>query len=108
MRGHLIAASPLQPLGYLRVNVHVLLQTDGVAEGFPADAAPKGPHSAVGPPDVNLQAVRRGEHLNTRRRASVMMRPRFFHAKRDFSSTKRKESSNKSFYFENKENSPPW
>lgn len=44
---------------FLRVDVHVLLQTDGVAEGFPADAAAKRSRSTVRPPDVNLQSVGR-------------------------------------------------
>lgn len=49
--------------GYLRVDVHVLLQADGVAEGLPADAAAEGPRSAVGAPDVDLQPVGGGKHL---------------------------------------------
>lgn len=48
---------------YLRMNVHVLLQADGVAEGLPADVAAKRPRPAVGPPDVDLQSVRCREHL---------------------------------------------
>lgn len=45
------------------MDVHVLLQADGVAEGFPADAAAKWPCPAVGPPNVDLKSVRCGEHL---------------------------------------------
>lgn len=45
------------------MNIHVLLQADGVAEGLPADVAAKRPRPAVGPPDVDLQSVRCGEHL---------------------------------------------
>ena len=48
---------------YLRVDIHVLLQTDCMAKGFSADAAAKRSHSTVRPPDVNLQSVRCGEYL---------------------------------------------
>lgn len=48
---------------YLRMDVHVLLQADSVAEGFPADVATKWPRAAVGPPDVDLESMRCGEHL---------------------------------------------
>lgn len=48
---------------YLRVNVHVLLQTDSVAEGLPADAAAKRSRATVRPPDVDLQPVGRRENL---------------------------------------------
>lgn len=44
---------------YLRVDIHVLLQTDSVAEGFSADVAAKRSRSTVRPPDVDLQSVRR-------------------------------------------------
>lgn len=44
---------------YLRVDVHVLLQTDGVTKGFSADAAAERSRSTVRPPDVNLQSVGR-------------------------------------------------
>lgn len=44
----------------------MLLQTDGVAEGFSADVAAKRSGSTVGPPDVDLQSVGRGEHLRDR------------------------------------------
>lgn len=47
------------------MNVHVLLQTDGVAEGFSADVAAKRSRSTVRPPDVNLQSMGRREHLIT-------------------------------------------
>lgn len=50
---------------FLRVDIHVLLQTDSVAEGFSADVAAKRPRSAVRPPDVDLQPVGRREHLVT-------------------------------------------
>lgn len=43
---------------YLRVDVHVLLQTDGVAKGLPANAATERSGSAVGTPDVDLQPMR--------------------------------------------------
>lgn len=46
------------------MDVHVLLQAHGVAEGFPADAAAERPAAAVRPAHVHLQAVGRGEHLN--------------------------------------------
>jgi len=46
-------------LTYLRVDIHVLLQTDRVTKGFSADAAAERSHSAVRPPDVNLQSMRR-------------------------------------------------
>lgn len=45
------------------MDVHVLLQADGVAEGFPTDVAAKWPRPAVGPSDVDLESVRCGEHL---------------------------------------------
>lgn len=48
---------------YLRVDVHVLLQTDCVAERFSTDAAAKRSRSTVWPPDVNLQPVGCREHL---------------------------------------------
>lgn len=41
------------------MDIHVLLQTDGVAEGLSADVAAERPRPAVGPPDVDLQPVRR-------------------------------------------------
>lgn len=41
----------------------VLLQTDCVSKGFAADGTRKGPGAAVGPADVHLQPVRRGEDL---------------------------------------------
>lgn len=49
----------------LRVDVHVLLQTDCMAERFSADVAAKRPRPAVRSSDVNLQTMRRGEHLVT-------------------------------------------
>lgn len=52
---------------HLRVDVHVLLQTDGVAKGLPANAAAEGSGSAVRAPDVHLQPVRGGEHLKQNR-----------------------------------------
>ena len=55
------------PVRYLGVDVHVLLQADGVAEGLAADAAAEGSRAAVGPPHVDLQAVGRREHLQTDR-----------------------------------------
>ena len=48
---------------YLGVDVHVLLQADGVAEGLAADVAAEGSRAAVGPPHVDLQPVGRREHL---------------------------------------------
>lgn len=45
------------------MDVHVLLQADSMAEGFPADVATKWPRPAVGPPDVDLESMRCGEHL---------------------------------------------
>lgn len=53
----------LRSLAYLRVDVHVLLQADGVPEGLPADVAAKGSGSTVRPPDVNLKPMGRREHL---------------------------------------------
>lgn len=44
---------------FLRVDIHVLLQTDGVAKGFSADIAAKRPRSTVRPPDMDFQAVGR-------------------------------------------------
>lgn len=41
----------------------MLLQTDGVAKGLPANAAAERSGSAVRTPDVDLQPVRGGEHL---------------------------------------------
>lgn len=52
--------------GYLGVNVHVLLQANGVAEGLPANAAAERPGTAVGASHVHLQSVRSGEDLRRR------------------------------------------
>lgn len=48
---------------YLRMDIHVLLQADSMAKAFPADLATKWPRPTVGPPDVDLKSVRRGEYL---------------------------------------------
>lgn len=47
----------------LRVDVHMLLQANRVAECFPADAAAERSHPTVGPPDVDLQPMGRGKDL---------------------------------------------
>lgn len=57
---------------YLRVDIHVLLQTDSVAEGFSADVAAKRSRSTVRPPDVDLQSVRRWEHLKQSQSINVL------------------------------------
>lgn len=50
---------------FLRVDIHVLLQTDSVTKGFSADVAAKRSCSTVRPPDMNLKSVGCGEHLFT-------------------------------------------
>lgn len=49
----------------LRVDIHVLFQTDSVTEGFSADVASKRSCSTVRPPDMDLQSVGCGEDLFT-------------------------------------------
>lgn len=41
----------------------MLLQADGMAKGLPTNTAAERSGSAVGTPDVDLQPVRGGEHL---------------------------------------------
>lgn len=55
--------SGARPAAHLGVDVRVLLQAHGVAEGFPADVAGEGPGPAVGAAGVHFQPMRGGEHL---------------------------------------------
>lgn len=50
-------------MAHLGVNMRVLLQAHGVAEGFTANVTGEGPRAAVGAPDVHLEPVGGGEHL---------------------------------------------
>lgn len=52
-----------RPDAHLGVDVRVLLQAHGVAEGFAADVAGEGPGPTVGAADVHLEAVWGGEYL---------------------------------------------
>lgn len=57
------------PAAHLGVDVCVLLQAHGVAEGFTTDVTGKGPGPAVGAADVHFEPVWGGEHLGAGGRA---------------------------------------